>query len=90
MRRSLGLFGAFATIALLAAPAVATTQVGPAIEAPRLPKKQIKAVKRQKFAEAYGPPRYRRSKNPPTKRQLKSNMRHVSKRVRRKHRRAAR
>jgi len=44
------------------------------------------------FSSAYGwgPAKpVRRSKNPPTKRKLKANRNHISRRVRRKHRRAA-
>lgn len=66
----------------------APSAAAPAV-VPAQPKKQLKAVKRQKTAEAVDAPKYRRSKNPPTRRKLRANRLHISKRVRRKHRRAA-
>lgn len=63
----------------------ASGQTGHLAAAPRLPKKQQRAIKRQKYAEPEGG--WPRSKNPPTKRRLKGNRLLIGKRVRRKHRR---
>ncbi len=76
---------------ILAAPLFGFAPAAAASRAilPAAPKKQVRAAKRQRLALPTLAPVHRRSKNPPTKRKLKSNRLHISKRVRRKHRRAA-
>jgi hypothetical protein len=83
------MFGLGGMLALACAPAMA---IAPGFEAiaPRAPKKQIKAAKRARMAEAGAAPVYRRSKNAPPKRKLKANRLHVARRTRRRHRRARR
>lgn len=79
---------AIMSFGLGAAPMSVVNFSGAEAVTPRLPKKQLKAAKRLKYAEPEGG--WPRSKNPPTKRKLKANRVHVSRRVRRKHRRARR
>ena len=89
--RRMGIFSMAAAMLMVGAAApMAASHGGPRATLPATPKKQRKAMKRQKAAQVDVAPQYRRSKNPPTKRRLKANLRHVSKRVRRKHRRARR
>jgi len=75
---------AMAGMGLTAIPA--SNFAGHEVVAPRLPKKQQKAIKRQKHAAPKGA--WPRSKNAPTKRKLKRNLVTHGRRVRRKHRRA--
>jgi hypothetical protein len=84
MKRTYGLAAALAFAAISSASASGQTIViadAPVNEA---------AAKRVKKRVAAGSlAKFRRSKNPPTKRKLKSNRLHISRQVRRKHRRAA-
>lgn len=85
MKRSFGLAAAIA-MASLAMPGIAMTkESGIVAGAQTVSRKSKKAVKRMRFAE----PLQARSKNPPTKRRLKRNLVTHSRRVRRKHRKAA-
>lgn len=85
--KSLGLALGLVSLMVGATP-VLSTSASLQATLPAVPKKQLKAVKRQKTAASEAAPRYRRSKNPPTKRKLRANRLHTSKRVRRRHRRA--
>lgn len=81
--------GGYASMIAFAAVSMAVVIGGPIGHPvmPRLPKKQIKAVKRAKAAEPmYGWPK---SKNPPPKRRLKRNLVTHSRRDRGRHRRAS-
>lgn len=83
MRR--GIFGAMALAgAMMAVPAMASQPV--VIEAERHSAPRESRARRSRPVAA---PVKRRSKNPPHKRKLRANRLHVSRRVRRKHRRAA-
>jgi hypothetical protein len=82
------MFGSFGLGACLAMATVATVSVGPAITAAAEPSRAAakrKAV-RLGYATSSKPPR---SRNAPTKRKLKGNRLHVSRRTKRRHRRAA-
>ena len=82
--RGIAIALAAASAGMFASPAFAYSHV-PAVIDERAPRRQ-KEQKRQDYWSVG--PQFRRSKNPPTKRKLKANRLHISKRVRRKHRRA--
>ena len=89
MRRISVICALGASMLACAAAVPAVAQVDARAVVPAVPKKMVRAAKRQRTAEATYAPQWRRSKNPPTRRRLKANRLHVSKRVRRRHRRAA-
>jgi hypothetical protein len=74
-------------LAALALPALAATSHQAVVAA--VPAKQLKAVRRLRMAAPEAAPRFRRSRNKPPRRQLRANRLHISRRVRRRHRRRA-
>lgn len=90
--RGHGIRGMAFAAAMMMAPGIGIMSAAADVPAvmPRAPKKQLKAAKRQQRQAIDVAPSYRRSRNPPPKRKLKANRLHVSKRVRRRHRRARR
>ena len=83
----LGRAAAAFALAMVATPALALVPQPTVLEVERVAPKVRRDKARRALASA--PARYRRSKNAPTKRKLKANRLHVSRRVRRKHRRRA-
>lgn len=74
---------------LLASPALSIGNVGAMATVTALPAKLDRAARRQKLALPTVAPLYRRSRNPRHRRPLRGNRLHISRRVRRRHRRRA-
>lgn len=85
MIRNLGLAGAAMMGVVMSLPA--SSAIHHAI-APDMGGRTGVSVRRAKRALASAPARYRRSRNAPHRRGLRANRLHVSRRVRRRHRRA--
>jgi hypothetical protein len=79
--RRLAFLGAMFASPIMAQPAIMPAPTSVTLSAPA-------ERRRRRFSAPDMAPRYRRSRNAPTRRRLRANRLHMSRRVRRRHRRA--